>query len=119
MGTIAGTRPLNGNWNIFLTACSGKSRYIALPMLFVKIGGKKPASFVLEHRVDANGIIPLLPAAVVAAESAAAATALELTKLTQEYTAYRRRAVALMKERDESLRKLSDDLAAARAKAKA
>ena len=60
-----------------------------------------------------------LSAAVVAAESAAAATALELTKLTQEYTAYRRRAVALMKERDESLRKLSDDLAAARAKAKA
>ena len=51
--------------------------------------------------------------------NASAATELELAKLSQEYTAYRKRAVALMREKDDQLQKSTQELTAARARTKA
>ena len=59
MGAVARARAFHSGWDAKGSASVNESRHIIEPRLFVKISGEKPASFILEQGINANGMSAL------------------------------------------------------------
>ena len=57
MAALAGSRSLQINMNAGLSGRVDVGESIFLPMVLVEVRGKKPASLVRQHRIDADGFL--------------------------------------------------------------